>query len=106
MSRQKISRREALAAMGAAGTAIALGCGGSPTSPTTTTSSTMTTNGGTTSAACAEMPSETAGPYPSLVDLFRSDVREDRAGTLLTLTVKVVNVNAGCAPRSPTRTAR
>jgi protocatechuate 3,4-dioxygenase beta subunit len=41
--------------------------------------------------------SETAGPYPSLVDLYRSDIREGKTGTQLTLTVKVVNVNAGCA---------
>ena len=29
--------------------------------------------------------------------MFRSDVREDRSGTPLTLTVKVVNVNSACA---------
>jgi protocatechuate 3,4-dioxygenase beta subunit len=41
-------------------------------------------------------PTETVGPYPSLTDLFRSDVRDGKAGTLLTLTVRVVNVNSGC----------
>jgi protocatechuate 3,4-dioxygenase beta subunit len=30
--------------------------------------------------------------------MFRSDVRESRGGTPLALTVKVVNVNSGCAP--------
>ena len=29
--------------------------------------------------------------------MFRSDIRENRSGTTLTLTVKVVNVNNGCA---------
>jgi protocatechuate 3,4-dioxygenase beta subunit len=29
--------------------------------------------------------------------MFRSDIRENRTGTTLTLTVKVVNVNNGCA---------
>jgi protocatechuate 3,4-dioxygenase beta subunit len=29
--------------------------------------------------------------------MFRSDIRENRNGTVLTLTVKVVNVNNGCA---------
>jgi len=31
-------------------------------------------------------PTETIGPYPSLTDLFRSDIREGKSGTLLTLT--------------------
>ena len=30
-------------------------------------------------------------------DIFRSDIRDGRSGTLLTLTVKVVNVNSACA---------
>jgi protocatechuate 3,4-dioxygenase beta subunit len=32
--------------------------------------------------------------------MFRSDVRENRAGTVLTLSVKIVNVSAACAPVS------
>ena len=51
-----------------------------------------------TNAACAVTPTETIGPYPSLVDLIRSDVREDRTGTQLNLTIKVVNANSACAP--------
>jgi len=31
-----------------------------------------------------------------LTDLFRSDIRDGKSGTLLTLTIKVVNVNSGC----------
>jgi len=98
MSIKKIGRREALGAMGAAaGAAIAIGCGsGSPTSPTDTSSS-GTTPTGSTNAACAVTPGETAGPYPSLTDIVRSDIRDGRTGTLLALTVKVVNVNAACA---------
>jgi len=95
MSIKKVGRREALGAMGAAGAALAFGCASSPTSPDTTPSNTTTT--GSTNAACAVTPGETAGPYPSLIDLYRSDIRDGRTGTLLTLTVKVVNVNAGCA---------
>ena len=94
MSIKKVGRREALGAMGAAGAALAFGCGGSPTSPDTSTSTTTT---GSTNAACAVTPTETAGPYPSLTDLFRSDIRDGKTGTLLTLTVKVVNVTAACA---------
>lgn len=97
-------RREAILVLSAAGAAFALGCGGStPTSPTTTTSTTgtgSTTTGGTgtTSATCSTTPSETVGPYPSLQDLIRSDIREDREGTPLQLTISVVNVAASCAP--------
>jgi len=97
MSNRKIGRRELLGAIGATGAAVAFGCGsssGSPTSPTTTT--TTTTN----NAACAVTPTETIGPYPSLVDLFRSDIREGKTGTLLALTIKVVNVSNSCAPVS------
>jgi protocatechuate 3,4-dioxygenase beta subunit len=99
MKSRKMGRREALAAMGAASAAIALGCGDSPTSPSTTTSSSSTTTT-STNAACAVTPTETIGPYPSLADLFRSDIRETKQGTQLTLTIKVVNVSGACAPVS------
>ena len=95
MTMKRIGRREALGAIGAAGAAIAIGCGDSgstPTSPTTTT----TTNTGNT--ACAVTPTETVGPFPSLTDLFRSDIREGKSGTQLALTIKVVNTNSACAP--------
>ena len=94
LSSKKIGRREAMALMGAAGAAVAFGCGDSPTSPTTSSVSSSTTS---TNAACSVTPTETVGPYPSLTDLFRSDIREDKPGTVLTLTIKVVNTNAGCA---------
>jgi protocatechuate 3,4-dioxygenase beta subunit len=35
-----------------------------------------------------------------LTDLFRSDIRETKTGTVLTLTIKVVNASSGCAPVS------
>jgi protocatechuate 3,4-dioxygenase beta subunit len=60
-----------------------------------TTNTTTTTTG--TNAACAVTPTETVGPFPSLTDLFRSDIREGKSGTLLTLTIRVVNANNGCA---------
>jgi protocatechuate 3,4-dioxygenase beta subunit len=43
-------------------------------------------------------PTETIGPYPSLADFVRSDIREGRPGLPVTLTVKVVNVSNSCAP--------
>ena len=99
-TKKRFNRREVIGAIGAAaGAALAFGCSDSSTSPSTTTStaSTTTTTTGTTNAACAVTPQETLGPYPSLTDLIRSDIRESKTGTVLTLTIKVVNVNASCA---------
>ena len=103
MNTKKIGRREIMRVMGAAGAAaLAFGCGGeTPTSPsaTTTAGTTGTTSTGAAggAAACAVTPTETVGPYPSLVDLFRTDIREGKSGVPLALTVKVVNANSGCA---------
>ena len=83
----------------AASAALAFGCGDSPTSPTDTTTG-GTTTGGTTNAACAVTPTETIGPYPSLTDLIRSDIREGEPGTPLTLTITLVNTNNSCSPIS------
>lgn len=83
----QMARREVLSVLGAGGAALALGCSGaSPTS----------TSGGTSGGSCAVTPSETAGPFPSLTDIVRSDIREGRAGTQLTLTIKVVRASTGC----------
>lgn len=97
MTPTEVGRREALVMMSAAGAALALGCGGdTPASPTATVT-TDTSTGTSGSSSCAVTPNETAGPFPSLTDLFRSDIRDGKAGTLLTLTLKVVNVSAACA---------
>jgi protocatechuate 3,4-dioxygenase beta subunit len=91
-----IDRRELLGMLGAAGAALIAGCGeDTPTSPATNGT---TTGGGTSNAACAVTPTEAVGPYPSLTDLIRSDIREGRSGTTLTLTIAVVNTNSSCAP--------
>jgi len=95
---RKIGRREAIGAMGAAATAaLAIGCGAGNSATPTGPSTTPPTTGGTTNSECSVTPSETAGPYPSTVDLFRSDIREDRQGTPLALAVRVVNTNGACA---------
>lgn len=97
-----VTRRQALGVFGAAGAAVAVGCADTPTSPSSSTTNTTTTTTSTTStnASCSVTPSETAGPYPSLTDMIRSDIREGLTGTPLTLTVKVVNANNACAPVS------
>ena len=91
-----LSRRAAFGAIGAAAAAVAVACGDSVTSPSSVSTSSGTSST-STNAACAVTPNETAGPYPSRTDMFRSDIREGRGGTPLTLTVKVVNVNSACA---------
>ena len=97
MITKMMGRREAIGALGAAGAALAFGCGdSSPTSPSTTP--TTPTTG--TNAQCAVTPQETAGPFPSLTDLIRSDIREGRPGSLLTLTIRVVNTSTACTPVS------
>jgi len=91
-----LTRRDALGAIGAAAAAFAYGCGDSPSSPSSSSSASTTTTT-STNAACAVTPTETAGPFPSLTDLFRSDIRDGKTGTRLNLTVKVVNANSNCA---------
>jgi protocatechuate 3,4-dioxygenase beta subunit len=95
---RRLTRREVLGLLGTTGAAItAIHCGGeSPTSPSTVAETTTATTTGT-AAGCAVTPTETIGPYPSLVDLFRSDIREGKNGTTLTLKLKVVNANSACA---------
>ncbi len=96
-----MGRREALAILGATSAAFAVGCASElPTSPGAIATDTTTTGGTatTTGAACAVTPNETVGPYPSLVDLFRSDIREGKSGTQLDLAITVVNTSASCAP--------
>jgi protocatechuate 3,4-dioxygenase beta subunit len=93
MDDRRIGRREAIAVFGAA---LAAGCGGASTTGPTAASAVDAI--GTSTAACAVTPAETIGPYPSLADLFRSDIREGRSGTPLTLNLTVVNASSGCAP--------
>ena len=98
--KKSLTRREALGMLGATGAALSMiRCGETPTSPSTVEAAAATTTTGT-SAACAVSPSETVGPYPSLTDMFRSDIREGRNGAPLTLAITVVNVNNGCSPVS------
>src|SRR6185503_14940937 len=59
---------------------------------------TVGTTGGSTNSACAVTPTETVGPFPSLTDLIRSDIREGKAGTPVTLTITVVNSSNNCSP--------
>lgn len=98
---KKLSRREALGMLGAAGAILSAACSDTPTSPTAATpaSTTPATIPPVSGAApCVVTPSETAGPFPSITLPVRSDVREDRTGLQLTLAISVVNTSANCAP--------
>lgn len=97
-----LDRRRALRMIGAAGAAAvaAAACSSTEASTPTGPAGSSGSTGGSTNGVCAVTPSETVGPFPSLSDLVRSDIREGKPGTDLTLTVKVVNVSNGCAPVS------
>ena len=118
--RQDAARRRALRwlAAGSLASLAVLGCGGGghETSTTTTTGG----PGGTgSSGSCTVIASETAGPFPgdgtnsngssianalTLAGIVRSDIRTSiagasgtAAGVPLTVTLKLVNINATCA---------
>lgn len=114
LGRSVLDRRRVLG-LGLLGIGLLVGCGVSATTPATTPTT------GTTDPTCpAAIPAETAGPYPadgsvasgqSLNVLTRSGiVRRDlrtslgtgntAPGVPLTVTLKLVNVNASCAALS------
>ena len=107
-SRQRVSRRRALALGGT----ISLGgliaaCGGnsgttaSTTASASTTTTTATTSGDAVTALLAKAPQcvmskeETQGPYWFDVDSIRGDIREDRPGTTLQVAMRVQD-NSQC----------
>lgn len=94
------TRREALALLGGTGATLAVSCSddASPVQIGTTPTAPTPTAPGGTAATCTSTPSETAGPFPSLADFIRSDIREGKPGLPLTLTLTIVNTNHGCTP--------
>ncbi len=110
---QRIDRRTALSALGAASVgALLAACsgdsgGGSSTGPSTTTAaggSQAQTSSATSelfegAASCTLTPEETEGPYYFDAESIRSDIREDRPGVPLRLALRVMD-NDTCAPVS------
>ena len=102
-----VTRRQALLGLGSLGvTALLAACGTNDKSDsaatTSTTGSTGTTGVGAlleSAGACAVVPELTEGPYYIDVDKVRSDIREDRTGTPLTLAIRVRNFS-DCSPRA------
>lgn len=118
-----VNRRQLLGGLGALsafGALSLLGCGSddksSTTSSSTDTSSTSSSSSSSNSSSsstnsssttingnCAIIPTETVGPYPLLAFLSNSSVRrqditEGKTGVLLTVKLKIVNVNDSCKP--------
>ena len=98
MPMKKVSRRDALGLLGLGGAALSLGCGSDSSATPTATTGTTTTGGSNASGACAVTPTETLGPYPSLTNFVRSDIREGKSGLTLALTITIVNSNNSCLP--------
>jgi protocatechuate 3,4-dioxygenase beta subunit len=101
----RLTRREIIGALSAAGAAaLSSACGSTPTSPSTGTDT--GTGTGQATGTCAVINSETEGPYPDRTGMinneafYRQDITEGKPGTPLTLALTVVNVASGCAPVS------
>jgi len=100
LTKKQWTRREALGLLTAASAALSSACNGdTPTSPTTTPT-TPSPSTPPASGACVASPTETVGPFPSLSDFIRSDIREGKPGLPVTLAITVVNTNNACAPVS------
>lgn len=106
----RLSRRQALGAHSLLGLAS---CGGgsgdsggnSATSSASNGSSSSGTDSSTpTTASYVLIPQETVGPYPLFATIAaaaqyqRQDITEAKTGVPLRLTLRIVNVNGGCAP--------
>lgn len=94
---QLLSRREALAVLGAAGASLLVGCSRSETANASTSYA----------PGCVVRPEQTAGPYYVDEKLNRSDIRSDpsdgsiRDGTPLALAFNVTQLSGGkCVPLS------
>lgn len=107
---QRIDRRTALSALGAAslGTLLVACSGDNDGGSVNRTSTTGSTNGtaNTTAAtsdlfdeaaSCTLTPEETEGPYYFDANAIRSDIREDRLGVPLRLALRVMDDDS-CAP--------
>jgi len=111
-----VSRRSALKLLGGASLALIAACTidrttGAGAAADSTTASTSTTTASTSTfgndGSCVLVPEETEGPYPldlsGSEEFFRNDIGEGRDGVPLTLTLSLVDVEAGCAPISGAR---
>jgi protocatechuate 3,4-dioxygenase beta subunit len=107
---QRISRRQALGAFGTVSLGALLGAcgdgdrkvattdGGSATvEPTASPASSSLVEKLDAAGSCAQTAEQTEGPYYFDADAVRSDIREDRDGTVLELALRVREAD-GCTP--------
>lgn len=114
-----LERRRVLGLFAGAGLASLVGCAGDSTGTASTTASTSSASQGATATGggCAEIPEETAGPYPgdgsngpnilTQSGIVRSDIRSSigsgsgtAAGVPLTIELTVQDTSAGCSALS------
>ncbi|MCB9765031.1 MAG: intradiol ring-cleavage dioxygenase [Alphaproteobacteria bacterium] len=108
-------RREVLGWLGVAACLPLIGCGDDEKAGESAETGGAGGDSGWNSDSCAVIPEETEGPYPgdgtngpdalALDDIVRSDIRSSigdlsgtAAGVPLTIRLRVVDVNNGCAP--------
>lgn len=93
-----MERKDFFKSMGLAGLAFAglKVLGACTTDDGTITADASGTNNGTT--GCTVSPGETAGPFPTIspATLVASDIRPDRTGIPLTVTISLKNTNNSC----------
>ncbi|MFI7702243.1 intradiol ring-cleavage dioxygenase [Nonomuraea sp. NPDC049480] len=114
-----LERRRVLGLFAGAGLASLVGCAGDSTGTASTAASTSSASQGATATGggCAEIPEETAGPYPgdgsngpnilTQSGIVRSDIRSSigsgsgtAAGVPLTIELTVQDTSAGCSALS------
>ncbi len=102
----QLQRRRLLGLLGAAGLLGLAGCGNGEEKAAasgTANGSTSSTDSSTGSNGCVLVPQETEGPFPLLAilgnsSIVRRDIRDDRTGVPLTLTLTLQDVNNSCVP--------
>ena len=99
---QSPGRREALGALGVLSAAPLIGLAGTSEAEAAW-SEQFDAFDYAAARSCALIPQETAGPYPLLEVLqdekmIRRDITEGKTGVPLALTLKLVDINAACAP--------
>jgi protocatechuate 3,4-dioxygenase beta subunit len=103
-----LSRRQALTAIGGlTGLFVLSSCSKAAdfSSVASGDSSSPNASDGTAPETCSVIPSETEGPYPAstMLDeswIARADIREDRTGIPVLMTLNLVDTNNACAPIS------
>lgn len=115
------NRRQLLGTLGALTAVTVIGCNSKDDSQTTTSTASSTTDSSSSSSSsssastsssslngnCVIIPAETQGPYPLLAFLSNSAVRrqnitDGKTGVVLTVKLKLVNVNDSCKPLANT----